>query len=227
MAQLHDGHRERVRQRFERDGAESFAPHELLEFILFYSIPRGDTNELAHRLLAHFGSLSAVLEAPCQELRKVEGVGPASAALLNALPQIARRYLIDKNGEGRVLDTAQKLGEFIKPYFVGCNNERFYLICLDRKRKLLCCAQLMEGSLNQVSVDLRTVVETVVRCSASSVVLAHNHTQGFALPSSEDIFVTDMVRKALHPLSVDVFDHIIVARDDFVSFSQSGLMVRC
>lgn len=133
----HDGHRERLRARLEREGIDHFAPHEVLELILFYSVPRANTNPIAHRLMERFGSLSGVLEAPPAELLKVPGVGPASAALLSSIPLFARRYLQDKNGMGIVLDTTQKLGKYILPRFVGLNNEHLYMICLDKKRKRL------------------------------------------------------------------------------------------
>lgn len=226
MSQVHIGHRERLRKRLENDGIDGFQPHEILELILFYSIPRADTNPIAHRLLAYFGSLSAVLEAPRSELMKVDGIGAASASLLSMIPALSRRYLVDKNDAGTVLDTPEKIGEFIKPYFIGVNNEQLYLICLDKKRKLLNCTLLAEGSLGKVSVDMRLIAETIIRCSASSVALAHNHTQGFALPSNDDIRVTTRIAENLKMLSVDVVDHIIVAQDDFISFAQSGLFVR-
>ena len=217
----HDGHRERLRARLDREGIDHFAPHEVLELILFYSVPRANTNPIAHRLMERFGSLSGVLEAPPAELLKVPGVGPASAALLSSIPLFARRYLQDKNGMGVVLDTTQKLGKYILPRFVGLNNEHLYMICLDKKRKLLNCSLLSEGGLGQVAVDLRSIVETALRCSASCVVLAHNHTQGFAVPSRDDIQMTRQVAKALQMVSVELIDHIVISREEFVSMAST------
>lgn len=226
MSQIHGGHRERLRKRLESEGLESFAPHEVLELILFYSIPRADTNLLAHRLLERFGSLSAVLEAPISELVKVEGIGANSAALLSMIPNLAKRYLMDKNNRGIVLDSIQKLGEFIMPYYIGSNIEKFYLICLDKKCKLLNCALMAEGSFDNVTVDMRLVCKVALDCSATSVVLSHNHAQGFALPSANDVLVTEQVVEALKLISVDVVDHIIVAGDDYISLLQSGYFVK-
>ena len=226
MSQIHGGHRERLRKRLESEGLESFAPHEVLELILFYSIPRTDTNPIAHRLLERFGSLSAVLEAPVSELVKVEGVGANSAALLSMIPQLTKRYMTDKNNRGTVLDSVQKLGEFIMPYYIGSNVEKFYLICLDKKCQLLNCALMAEGSFDNVTVDMRLVCKTALDCSATSVVLSHNHAQGFALPSANDILVTEQVVAALKLISVDVVDHIIVAGDDYISLLQSGYFVK-
>lgn len=225
MPQIHGGHRERLRNRLEKEGLINFQPHEVLELILFYSIPRADTNPIAHRLLERFGSLSAVLEAPASELMKVEGVGKGSAALLSMIPELASRYLIDKNEQGVVLDSVKKLGEFIMPYYIGVNNERFYLICLDKKCKLLNCVLLSEGSLDSVAVDMRGICKAALDCGAVSVVLSHNHTQGFALPSANDVAVTQQVIEALKMISVEVIDHIIVARDDYTSLAQSGYFV--
>ncbi len=220
----HEGHRERLRQRLEREGIDHFEPHEVLELILFYSVPRANTNPIAHRLLERFGSLSGVLEAPRAELLKVPGVGPSSATLLSSIPLFARRYLHDKNDAGVVLNDAKKLGEYVRPLFIGKNNEQVYLLCLDKKRKLLNCSLLAEGSVDQVAVMTRTIVETALRCNASVAALAHNHTQGFALPSSADLRMTERVAESLRLVSVELIDHIIVARDDYISFSDSGLI---
>lgn len=222
----HYGHRERLRARLEQEGIDHFEPHEVLELILFYSVPRADTNPIAHRLMERFGSLSGVLEAPRAELLKVPGVGPASATLLCSIPLLARRYLLDKNDVGVTLENTQKLGAYLQPLFIGQNNERLYLLCLDKKRKLLNCSLLSQGGIGQVSVDLRSIVETALRCNASCAVLAHNHTQGFAVPSGEDLQMTRQVAEALKIVSVQLIDHIIVAREDFVSLSDSRLMDR-
>lgn len=226
MSQIHGGHRERLRKRFEVEGLESFEPHEVLELILFYSIPRTDTNPIAHRLLERFGSLSAVVEAPISELCKVEGIGYNSAALLSMLPQLTKQYLLDKNQRGVVLDSIQKLGQFIMPYYVGSNVEKFYLICLDKKCKLLNCTMMAEGSFDNVTVDMRLVCKVALDCSATSVVLSHNHAQGFALPSANDVLVTRQITEALKLISVEVVDHIIVAGDDYISLLQSGYFVK-
>lgn len=226
MSQIHGGHRERMRKRLESEGLDGFAPHEVLELILFYSIPRSDTNPIAHRLLERFGSLSAVFEAPISELTKVEGIGENSAALLSMIPQITKRYLIDKNKKGVVLDSINKIGEFIMPYYIGSNVEKFYLICLDKKCKLLNCTLMAEGSFDNVTVDMRMVCKVALDCSATSVVLSHNHAQGFAIPSANDVLVTEQVAESLKLISVDVVDHIIVAGDDFISLLQSGYFVK-
>ena len=224
MPNFHDGHRERLRKRFLKEGLDNFSPHEVLELLLYLSIPRVNTNPLAHSLVEKFGSFSNAMEAPYSELLKVKGIGDNSAFSLKLIQAVSRYYMLDKNSDGAVLDTTEKLGNYILPKFFGVNNERLYLLCLDKKRKLLNCELLVEGSPDSVSVDLRKVVETAMSCSATMVVLTHNHTQGFALPSSSDLRVTEQIIDVLEKLSIKVVDHIIVARDDFVSLADSGFM---
>ncbi|MEG2144240.1 MAG: DNA repair protein RadC [Oscillospiraceae bacterium] len=222
MTDEHQGHRERLKERFLKNGLGSFAPHEILELLLFYSIPRNDTNPIAHRLLERFGSLTGVFEASPKSLAEVPGVGSGSATLLSLIPQISMRYMDDKNDIGVILDTTRKLGNFILPKFIGQNNERMLLICLDMKMKLLCCKFLSEGNIDSVNINIREIVKQCMDVSASVVVIAHNHTQGFAMPSDADKFATITLLKTLAPLSIELIDHIIVARDDYVSLKESG-----
>ena len=227
MPNMHSGHRQRLKDRFFQEGLDHFPPHNALELLLFLSIPRDDTNPIAHRLLQRFGSISNVFEAPREELLKVEGVGPQTAFMISLIAHMTRYYLTDKYSVGTILDTPEKIGEFLKAMFIGKNNEHVYLLCLDKKSKLLHCELLMEGTLDSAQVTIRRIVETVMRVSASSVVLAHNHTQGFAVPSKADVQTTVAVKKALALLSIELLDHIIVARDDYVSLAQSGALVEC
>lgn len=220
---VHSGHRQRMRERFTKTGLDGFQDHEALELLLYYAIPRGDTNQIAHRLLEQFGSFSGVCDAPLEELQKVPGVGESSAILIHMLPSLSRRYLDDKYAEGTVLDTTERIGGYLKHKFVGRTNEVVYLVCLDNKNKLLYCDILVEGTINSAPITVRRIVEVAMRVAAASVVVAHNHPQGFALPSSDDIATTLKLRSALQMVSVRLLDHIIVAQDDFVSLADSGI----
>ena len=112
----HSGHRDRMRQRFIRDGLDSFQDHEALELLLFYAIPRRDVNELAHRLLLRFGSLSGVFDASMDQLTTVEGLGPQAAALIKLVPQLNRKYQLSRlKGEKLILDNYIKAGQFSSP----------------------------------------------------------------------------------------------------------------
>jgi DNA repair protein RadC len=219
---MHDGHRQRMKERFLKEGLDNFDEIQVLEFLLFYCIPQGDTNPLAHRLLDQFGSLAQVLEAPISELRKVEGIGPHTATMMHLITSLSRYYMVNRYAHNNILDTTESCGQYLIPYFFGRRNETVFLLCLDAKCKMLCCKEIGEGSVNSAGVPVRRIVETALNANATTVVLAHNHPSGIALPSSEDVQTTHRVAAALDTVDIILADHIIVADDDFVSLLQSG-----
>jgi len=221
---LHDGHRERKKEQFRRHGIDSFADHEVLELLLFYAIPRQDTNPAAHALLERFGSLDRVLAAPIEELEKVPGVGRGAATLLKLVPQVTRRARMAAVANEKILDTSERIGAFFLEQFVAQNQEIMYQLCLDAKGRMLTCQKVSEGDVAAVSLNLRRIVENALRYNAVLVALAHNHPSGLAIPSDEDITATSQIRDALETVNVSLVDHIIVADDDYVSLRQAGLL---
>lgn len=220
----HKGHRERKKQQFREHGLDAFADHEVLELLLFYAVPRQDTNPIAHRLLERFGSLDAVLSAPVEELSEVEGVGEHAATLLSLLLPVVRRAYMTSKKSGVALGGTEQLGRYFCELFFGAQRETFYEACLDAKGKLLRCYKIAEGSVDAVNVNVRCIVENALRCRASAVALAHNHPSGVALPSSDDNATTLMVYDALRTVGIELVDHVIVADDDFVSLRENGLL---
>ena len=218
---MHEGHRARVKKRFLEEGLDHFSDIQALELLLFYAIPRADTNSIAHRLLEHFGSLSQVLEANPVELKKISGVGENGALLLNLIPQMGRFYMTDRASAPGVLTTLEQCAQYLMPRFFGRKLETVFLLCLDAKCKVLCCREIGEGGTNSTGISIRRVVETALGVNATSVVLAHNHPSGVALPSPEDIQTTRRVAMALQAVEIVLVDHIIVADDDYVSIAQS------
>ena len=218
----HDGHRERLRKQFLDHGMESMRDYEVLELLLFYAIPRRDTNALARQLLKHFGSIAAILEASPAELKNVAGIGENAAVLLRLITPLSRRYLQSRTDKGIILNSTRACGKFLIPYFLGEVDELAYLLCLDAKHKLLTCRLLHRGSVNAVAVSLRKAAEIAMACNATSVVLAHNHPGGLALPSDEDYATTNQLREAMKLLGIRLEDHIIVADDDYVSMADNG-----
>lgn len=218
----HTGHRDRLRSRFRKEGLDNFTDIQVLELMLFFSIPRQDTNPIAHALLDHFGCLSRVLEAPVEELQKVKGVGESSALLLKLFHEAARYYQVDKTIQEKILPTITACGEYLVPFFFGRQVETVYLLCLDAKCKVLCCQQVCEGSVNSAGISVRRIAEIALNAKATTAVLAHNHPSGIALPSAEDVQTTQRVAAALRAVEVILADHIIVADGDYVSMVQSG-----
>ena len=219
---IHRGHRERLKQRFLEEGLDNFTDIQVLELLLFYAIPRSDTNPIAHGLLAHFGSLSQVLEADVEELKKVPGIGDHAATLLALVIDLCRYYQVNCAQQTQMLTTLEDCGKYLVPRFFGRTKETVFLLCLDAKCKVLCCKEIGEGSVNTASVSVRKVVETALAANATTVVLAHNHPSGIAVPSNEDIQTTRRIAAALNAVEIYLADHIVVADGDYVSMVQSG-----
>ncbi|MBR2047884.1 MAG: DNA repair protein RadC [Oscillospiraceae bacterium] len=220
---IHKDHRKRVKDRFRREGLDHFAEVHVLELLLFFALPQGDTNPLAHTLLDRFGSLTGVLDAPAEELEKVPGVGEHVSTLLNLTREISRYYMVNDERVCRILNTIKLCGDFLVPYFVGRRDETVFVLCLDSKCKVICCKELGSGSVNATAISIRKVVEAALGANAASVVLAHNHPSGFAMPSDEDVLTTRRIGCALDVVGITLADHIVVADGDFVSMVQSGL----
>lgn len=220
---LHDGHRQRLIQRFLEEDLDNFEPHNVLELLLFYAIPRKDTNELAHVLIDTFGSLKGVFDAPYEELIKVAGIGPNTAALLKLVPSLTRTYY-SSEARSIILDTSEKSGEYFLPYYIGQTEEVVRLACLDAGGKVISNQILHRGSANAAEVNLRKIVNIALRNNAMGVILAHNHPGGLPLPSEEDVATTKSIREALMPMGILLMDHIIVAGQDYVSMARSGII---
>lgn len=221
----HEGHRDRLRARFLKSGLEGFEEHTALELLLFYARPRQDTNAIAHALIEHFGSFSAVLDAPVKELAAVPGIGEKSAVLLKSIPAMAGYYLENRAASGQVLDSVEKAGAFLLPRFFGKTHEEVHLLALDDRRKVIRGVRLStEGIVNAVRITIKRVVTEAVNTNATGVILAHNHPGGIALPSQSDKHVTRQAFQALRLINVRLIDHIIVADEDFVSLAESGFI---
>ena len=220
---VHDGHRERLKNKFLEQGLDGFDDHNVLELLLFYALPRQDTNPLAHALLEHFGSLDAVLEAPREELLKVPGVGENAATLLRLVPAVSRRYEMSKKDFGEILDSTQKAGDYLAARYLFERDEVVYVVCLDAKRRVLCCKALFRGDVNSADVSIRKIAELAIVKNASAVILSHNHTSGIALPSREDEQTTKRIKTALEAMNIELLDHIIVADNDYISMAENKL----
>ena len=207
-----------MKERFLREGIANFEPHNVLELLLFYSIPQKDTNETAHRLIERFGSLSAVFEAPFSELIKVDGVKEHSATLIKLVPELAQRYVSEACGiNGNILPTMDDVGKYFTAKYIGVTKEIVYLLLLDNKYKVLDCVKIHEGSVNSSAITMRTLIEAAIETKASYAVLAHNHPGGIPVPSSDDLFTTRETQRAFSLIGVDFPGHMLVAGDKYVN----------
>jgi DNA repair protein RadC len=221
---VHDGHRERLRKTYLEHGLMSMNDINALELLLFYAVPRRDTNELAHLLLQHFGSLDGVFSASDEELCEVEGIGAYAASLLTLVPEIMKKSRLSKSREIRQIRSSDDAGEYLLPYFMNERDEVVYLLCLDSKRAVICCAEMGRGVVNAVDASVRRIVEKALKVKACSVIIAHNHPDGLALPSREDDLFTKCLYNALETVGIRLEDHIIVADEDYISIADTGMM---
>lgn len=217
-----EGHRQRVKARFLKEGLQNFEESHALELLLFYAIPRKDTKPIARRLLDRFGSFAAVLGADMDALQKVEGVGPATAAYIHTIHEVGRYYQVSQAQNQQKLVDLNRCGEYLAPFFHGATREMVYLLCLDAKSCAICCREISSGDVASSPLSTRRVVQSAIDAGAVSVVLAHNHPGGISKPSEEDLVVTKLVGATLASVGVLMVDHVIFADGDFISLAQSG-----
>lgn len=220
---IHEGHRERLRERYREVGADHFNDHEILEMLLGYTILQKDTNPIAHALIDHFGDLRGVLEAGEEELRAVAQVGPGTAFFLSMLPDITRRYYRQlADPKVRLLETSQ-IKEFFLPHFIGRKNECVYAAFLSENRLLLEHCLVFEGAVNATSMHLAKILKEARRTGCRYVIIAHNHFTD-AIPSFEDLAVTRHAAERLREIGVGLMDHIVVCGSKVTSMVESGHM---
>lgn len=223
---IHKGHRKRVKERYIAEGLDSFNEHQVLELLLYYAIPYRDINDLSHRLISKYGSLAAVLEADYYDLKTVPGIGENAAMLLTMMPSLTRAYQLGKWGKRPVLDSTEALGEYAVNLLIGRTYEVFYLVCLDAQNRVNHSALIHEGSIDEVAIYPRIVVETAIRHKAKNVVLVHNHPGGSLRPTSSDMDLTWRLIDIMKDISICVLDHIIVSNSGYLSFSEKGLLIK-
>ena len=217
---IHDGHRRRFKGEFLAR-PDSFPDHKVLEVLLFFANPRGDTNPVAHALMERFDSISGVLDATPEELQKVPGVGDHTVTLLKVTKELAGRYFSSRTSLGEIVQTSDDVEALLKDYFVGARSERVCLLCMDGKGKSLGVRVVGEGSVNSAEITSRAVVEAALSLNATQAILAHNHVSGIATPSDEDRVTTDWLNGVLASVGVRLRDHVIFADDEMVSMRDS------
>ncbi len=207
---LHAEHRKRVKANVMKNGFSQLEEHELLELLLFYSIPRANTNQTAHLLLNEFGSLSAVVKAPKTSLMKIKGVGKETALYLNSLGELTSRIF----KQAKIKKKSYKYEDVIElaaSYFINEPNERVLLLCFDSLMHFKTAEFVVDGNVSEITLELKKLVSAVIEADASVVVIAHNHPNGNPEPSLADFDATGAISVMLRKLDVVLLDHIIVA----------------
>lgn len=217
----HAGHRERMKAEFLARGLEGWPDHRVLELLLFYTIPQGDVNDLAHELVERFGSLAGVLDASVEELKKVKGVGDHTAVFLRMLPAVLGRYQGARTRLSAIINSPEEAYAWLEPYFFGARNEMVYVLCMDGKRQVLGVRKVAEGSIELAEVNTRRIAEEAIGLRAAQIYVAHNHVSNLAIPSQADWLTTDTLRGALRPIGIELIDHLVFVDGDMVSLKDS------
>lgn len=217
-------HRKRLRERFRKSGADGMHDYELLELLLTFSIPRRDVKPVAKKLISEFGGLSGVLDADQKKLEGLSGVGSMSAALIRLVKEIYNTYLAENMKRGDVLSSPETVLKFVRVRLSGMTNEAFMVIYMNVKNEVIDYSILHEGTVDNVAVYPRRIIESALSRNASGVILVHNHPSGNPAPSREDKSLTRDIADAAITLDIRVLDHIIVGKDGYFSFMENDLI---
>lgn len=218
------GHRDRLRQRFRDAGGESLPDYELLELVLFRSIPRRDVKKLAKDLIARFGAFSEVLGAPVERLLEVEGIGESTALDLKIAEAAGRRLVKGEVRKRLTLSSWSALIDYCRASMAFAEREELRLLFLDKKNGLIADEVQQTGTVDHTPVYPREVVRRAIELSATALILVHNHPSGDPTPSQADIRMTQEVVSIAKQLGITVHDHLIISRSGHTSFKGLGLL---
>jgi DNA repair protein RadC len=223
-ANLHAGHRDRLRKRFISAGPDAFADYELLELALFAAIPRQDTKPVAKRLVTRFGSFAEVLNAAPERLKEVDGVGDAAVTQIKLMRAAALRLMREGVMHKPVLATWNAVLDYCRAGMGYDTQEQFRILFLDKKNRLIADEVQQRGTVDHTPVYVREVVKRALEHASSAIILVHNHPSGDPTPSRADIDMTALIVAAAKPLGITIHDHIIVGRQGHASFKALKLI---
>ena len=206
----HCGHRKRMKNKRAEFGSEIFSDHELLEMLLFYSIPQRNTNDIAHELVSRFGTPRKAIEADEKQLATIKGVKENTTCLFDLIREIYRRDRVKLPYDVQRFDTLSSVGEYLTRYYAGLHEERFCALLLDGSMRLIKFCNLSSGSVNSAAVDVKALARLALAENAANVIIAHNHPSGNALPSNADRELTSRIEAALSAIGITLIEHIIV-----------------
>jgi DNA repair protein RadC len=209
----HHGHRQRKKEQLLASGLDDFPDHEKLEFFLYYSIPFGDTNELAHRLIDRFGSFVDVIGADYEDLLAVNGVKEHTASMFNLFRMLAKYYIMEKKGHLLGLNNTGALNNYCAAMFLDADKEEVRCVFLNNELSLIDSEKICEGDFGKVELPLRGLLQYIFKVRANRVVITHNHPYGSCLPSRADVDVTRDVYLFLKKLEIELVDHVITGKD--------------
>jgi DNA repair protein RadC len=218
------GHRDRLRARFREQGAESFADYELLELVLFQVIPQKDTKPLAKTLIKHFGGLAEIMNAPVEELIKIDGIKDNTALALKAITALSHRAMKAELRKNPILNSWTRLMDYCVATMAHEQKEHFRIIFLNKKNEMIADEIQNSGTVDHTPAYPREIMKRALELGATALILVHNHPSGDPKPSQADIDMTRHIIKAAEPFSIVIHDHVIVSRNGYSSFKNLGLI---
>ncbi|MHA1539769.1 MAG: RadC family protein [Alphaproteobacteria bacterium] len=218
------GHRQRLRERFMKGGADAVADYELLELILFLTNPRKDMKPLAKELLNHFGSFNKIVTASPTELQKIKGIGETATATFKIIQAAAIKLSQEKIMNQHIFSSWKEIISYCRTSMAHSQVEQFRLIFLDAKNKLIKDEVQQEGTINETAIYPREIIKRALEVGAMGVVMVHNHPSGDPTPSKADIKMTKKVASIGAELGVTLHDHIVIATTGYFSFKENVLL---
>ena len=216
----HCEHRIRHKHRFLATKDEGFSDHELMELLLFYAIPRKNTNEIAHELCDRFGTIDKILEASIDELKQVKGIGNNSATLIKLTLSLAKKYIEEKSKEPKRVDTLEKAVDYGRNRIFGSINEVVYATFTDNQLNVIDTCLVSVGTLDEAKPLIRNIIELCIVKRASAVILFHNHPHGGTEASAADINFTSLLERELDMLGISLIEHIVIDSTGFNTILQ-------
>ncbi|MCK5243410.1 DNA repair protein RadC [bacterium] len=217
------GHRSRMKEKYEKAGLKGWLDYEVLELALSYAIARKDTKKTAKELLSRFKNLNGVLDADYKELQGVRGISKHSALFLKLLKDISGFYMENNLHSRDLLSSPQLIYDYLKVSLKGLADEEFKMLFLDNRNQLIAMEAIKNGTVNQIIVFPRTIVEQALYHHAAGVVISHNHPARSLEPSREDMDITKAIKIALKTVEITLLDHIIIGGNEYFSFKESSI----
>ena len=218
------GHRQRLREKFLKNGLDGFLDYEIIELLLTLGTPRKDCKQSAKDALKKFGSLKAVLEAEPAELKEIKGIGDNNVFGLKIAQSVSRRYLADRIIDQDFIRSADEVIDYLKHNLRDKSREVFLVIYLNGRNQILKMEELFQGTLTTSAVYPREVVKRALVNDAAALVFVHNHPSGNPNPSQDDLIITKKLKEAAQAIDVSVHDHLIIAGNDVYLFADHGLI---
>ena len=219
-----EGHRQRLFAKYSRGGIRSLCEEEIIELLLFLAIPRKDTRPIAAALIEKFGNLVGVLEAPRKEFENIDGIGEHASLILSFINDLLFYYRKDKRKYFKKQTYTDDIGEYLADTYGNETVEYVFAIYIDDKNRYRACDVLSTGQPFSAQLDFVYIEKRARQHGVKRVIIAHNHPSGLAIPSHSDIVATQIARSYLESMGIELIDHIIFERDDFISLAESDML---